>query len=110
MIEAASRAYPELEFRIIDASIGLGTFDEDMLDVVFSNACIQWLPNHPKLLMDMMNLLKPGGVMAVQIPANYDEPIHSIVHSISESEEWRDRLYGTRSVLHDNKIRTVFLK
>ena len=53
MIRAAAQAHPEMDF-----------------DVVFSNACIQWIPNHPKLLREMMQLLRPGGILAVQIPIN----------------------------------------
>lgn len=98
MIEAAAKSYPKLEFRLIDASCELGRLGENTFDVVFSNACIQWLPDHAKLLAEMMKLIRKGGVMAVQIPVNYDEPIHEIIKSISESDEWRDRLSGTRSI------------
>lgn len=98
MIEAAAKTYPDIEFRLIDASCELDKLGENTFDVVFSNACIQWLPNHSELLAEMMKLLKKNGVMAVQIPVNYDEPIHKIIRSISESDKWRDRLSGTRSI------------
>lgn len=98
MIEAAAKTYPDMEFRLIDASHELEKLGENTFDVVFSNACIQWLPNHAELLTEMMKLLKKGGVMAVQIPVNYDEPIHKIIRSISESGKWRDSLSGTRSI------------
>ena len=50
---------------------------------MFSNACIQWIPDHPALLRRMMALLRPGGVLAIQTPMNYEEPIHRIVQEVS---------------------------
>ena len=65
-----------------------GTLDRDF-DVVFSNACIQWIPNHPKLLREMMQLLRPGGILAVQIPINQKEPIHQIIQALAAGEKWK---------------------
>jgi len=58
-------------------------------DVAFSNACIQWIPDHPRLLREMLGLLRPGGVMAVQTPMNYEEPIHLIIEEVTTSGKWR---------------------
>ncbi|MFR6495191.1 MAG: methyltransferase domain-containing protein [Ruminococcus sp.] len=57
--------------------------------MVFSNACIQWIPNHPKLLREMMQLLRPGGILAVQIPINQKEPIHQIIQALAAGEKWK---------------------
>ena len=43
-----------------DASRDFGELDIKF-DVVFSNACIQWVPNHKKLLADIMSVLNDGG-------------------------------------------------
>ena len=43
MIEAAKDDHPDMEFRICDA-LNLPSLGEDGFDVVFSNACIQWVP------------------------------------------------------------------
>lgn len=98
MLEAASKEYPDVKFQLIDASCELNKLGENEFDVVFSNACIQWLPNHSALLADMMKLLKKGGVMAVQIPVNFEEPVHQIIKELSESEEWREKLSNIRSL------------
>ena len=71
MIEKASCDYHDIEFVCMDASSDLGKIS-DRFDIVFSNACIQWIPNHKKLLKDMFGLLTAGGVLAVQIPINYN--------------------------------------
>jgi len=67
MIEAAKDDHPDMEFRICDA-LNLPSLGEAWFDVVFSNACIQWVPDHPRLIRDMLALLRPGGMLAVQFP------------------------------------------
>lgn len=89
MISAAKEKYPDIEFLLCDASKDLGNITEKF-DIVFSNACIQWVPDHPKLLREMISLLKEGGELAVQIPINYDEPIHKIINETVRSEKWRE--------------------
>jgi len=37
----------------------------------------------------MLNLLNKNGVLAVQIPMNFDEPIHKIISEITSSEKWK---------------------
>src|SRR3984957_8199440 len=43
---------------------------DDEYDVVFSNAAFQWLGDHPALLAGCFRALRPGGLLAVQMPAN----------------------------------------
>lgn len=95
MIETAKRDYPNLDFKICDASKDLSLLDHDF-DVVFSNACIQWIPNHSELLKNMIGLLKPGGILAVQTPMNYKEPIHKIIEEIATNEKWKSEFANPR--------------
>lgn len=95
MLEAAIEKYPDMEFILCDASKDLNNIGRKF-DIVFSNACIQWIPDHPKLLREMMSLLKEGGALAVQIPMNYDEPIHRIIGEAVKSEKWRDKFNDPR--------------
>ena len=88
MIAAAKANHPELEFALCDAGRQLPSLGRGVFDVVFSNACIQWIPNHPALLRDMLSLLRPGGVLAVQTPMNYEEPIHRIIAELVAGEKW----------------------
>lgn len=60
MIEKAKKENPDLEFMAFDASRDFGELDIKF-DVVFSNACIQWVPSHKKLLADIMSVLNDGG-------------------------------------------------
>ncbi len=99
MVAAAREKYPDIEFILCDASKDLNKLNRKF-DIVFSNACIQWVPEHPKLLREMAALLKKGGELAVQIPMNYDEPIHRIIQESVKSEKWRTssmiRVFSTR--------------
>lgn len=99
MIAKAREDNSDLEFMLLDLNDDLGAH-YDGYDVVFSNACFQWLPDHRGLLPRVFGLLKRGGALAVQIPMNFDEPIHKIIASVSESEEWsgkfpEKRIFGT---------------
>ena len=95
MIATAQRDYPELEFRLFDATGPLSELGGSF-DVVYSNACIQWVPDHPALLRRMMDILAPGGVMAVQIPNNFDAPVHRIIREVVAGPEWKPQFPSPR--------------
>ena len=102
MLEKARSENPDLEFALLDIAGDLGAY-RGKYDVVFSNACFQWLPNHRELFPRVFELLKSGGVLAAQIPMNYDEPIHKIIQRISESPKWsakfpEKRIFGTLTI------------
>ena len=88
MIAAAKQAHPDLQFRQCCVPEELSALGNDY-DVVFSNACIQWIPAHRTLLPQMMALLRTGGVLAVQIPVNHKEPIHQIIQQLATGETWK---------------------
>lgn len=81
MIDAAKASGVVAEFRLFNANEGLGTLGETF-DVVFSNACIQWIPDHAKLLADMFSVLRPGGELAVQIPIQSEQIVHRLIREI----------------------------
>lgn len=91
MVEAARKEHPALEFMQCDVSGPMEELPHDF-DLVFSNACLQWVPDHPVLLPRLMGLLKPGGTLAVQIPMNFKEPIHRIIQRTVELPQWRERI------------------
>lgn len=95
MVSSAKMNYPGLVFRLCDISNELLLLDRDF-DIVFSNACIQWVPNHKKLVKDLFGLLRKGGILAVQIPMNYNEPIHKIISEVSTSQKWKEHFSSPR--------------
>ena len=67
MLGAARRALPEAAFSRADLDgdlSALGSFD-----LVFSNAVLQWLADPGQGLSRLFALVKPGGALAVQVPA-----------------------------------------
>ncbi|MGN0528506.1 MAG: methyltransferase domain-containing protein [Eubacterium sp.] len=88
MIKTAKSNYNDIEFMLFDACKDFDKLN-DKFDIVFSNACIQWIPNHEKLLADMMGILNDGGMLAVQTPMNYKEPIHIIIEKLVSSDKWK---------------------
>ncbi len=88
MIEKAKKENPDIEFVIFDAANDFEKLNTDF-DVVFSNACIQWVPNHKKLLSDMMGILKPNGVLAVQVPVTVEQDMHKVRNNVVKQPRWK---------------------
>jgi trans-aconitate 2-methyltransferase len=51
----------------------------------FSNAALHWLPDHERLLPRLVRLLRPGGVLAVQMPRQFGAPSHQLLHAVAHS-------------------------
>jgi trans-aconitate 2-methyltransferase len=79
---AASLARPgRLEFAVGD----LRAWDPARpVDVLVSNATLQWVPDHLELLPSFVEKLAPGGWIAIQMPGNFDAPTHTILRALSE--------------------------
>jgi len=64
------------------------------VDVIISNAVLQWVPDHFSLLPRWADCLAPGGWLAFQLPGNFDQPSHVVLRELAGSDQWRDRLAG----------------
>jgi trans-aconitate 2-methyltransferase len=64
------------------------------VDVVFSNAALQWLPDHPRLFMRLTRMLSPGGELAVQVPANFDHVSHTLASEVAGEEPFASAMGG----------------
>lgn len=62
------------------------------VDVVFANAALHWVDDHPRVLTHLLGQLTPGGVVAFQVPDNFDEPSHTVVADVVDGGPWRERL------------------
>jgi trans-aconitate 2-methyltransferase len=65
-------------------------------DVIFSNATLQWVGDHAALLPRLMAELAPDGVLAFQVPRNFQEPCHTLIHEIASNGTWAAKLAGIR--------------
>jgi trans-aconitate 2-methyltransferase len=62
------------------------------LDVLVSNAALQWVPEHGDLLGRLVGWLAPGGFLAFQVPGNFGFPSHTILAELCRSPRWSGRL------------------
>ena len=53
------------------------------VDVLVSNATLQWVPGHLSLLPQLVGWLRPGGWLAFQVPGNFGEPSHVILRELA---------------------------
>ncbi|MFI0424190.1 trans-aconitate 2-methyltransferase [Spongiactinospora sp. 9N601] len=87
--KARSHAHDRLAFEVADLREWR---PRRPVDVLVSNAVLQWLPDHRELLPAWVAALAPGGWLAFQVPGNFDEPSHTTVRALCRTPEWRDRL------------------
>lgn len=63
--------------------------DSELYDVVFSNAALQWLPDHAKLFPQLFAHVALGGALAIQIPSSFDRPAHRLLREMAAAIAWR---------------------
>jgi len=85
MLEKARQGLPGVEWIEQDATQDLSPLGG--FDLVFSNAALQWLPEHERVIPNWFGLLKPGGVLAVQLPHNFNNPVHLALRDMAKA--WR---------------------
>jgi trans-aconitate 2-methyltransferase len=61
-------------------------------DLVFSNAAIHWVADHPALLARLTSALSADGQLAVQVPANHDHPSHVVAEEVAAEAPFLDAL------------------
>ena len=57
---------------------------DEPVDVIVSNAALQWVPEHRRLLPGLVQALAPGGWFAFQVPGNFDEPSHQLLQELAD--------------------------
>ena len=67
-------------------------------DLVFSNAAIQWVDNHQRLIPHLFDLVAEGGQLVVQLPSNHHHPSHEIMREIATEAPFRSALSGYRRI------------
>lgn len=85
MLKKAREKYPNMQFEKCNVPDDLG---EESYDLIFSNACIHWIPNHQNLISEIFNKLNKGGTLAVQIPLTQEAPFYKTLFRLIENEKW----------------------
>ena len=61
-------------------------------DVIVSNATLQWVPGHERLVGTWADSLAPDGWLAMQVPGNFDAPSHALMREVAADHPAADRL------------------
>lgn len=89
MVAAGRRAAPGVEWQQQD----LASWNPDRrFDLIYSNAALQWLPDHAGLFPSLMKKVAPGGILAVQMPRNFLAPSHVLIGETALSGTWRSKV------------------
>jgi trans-aconitate 2-methyltransferase len=58
------------------------------VDLVLAAASLQWVPDHAGVMARWAAALAPGGQIAIQVPANAEQPSHSVARAVAEREPY----------------------
>jgi trans-aconitate 2-methyltransferase len=61
-------------------------------DLIFANAALHFLPDHHRLFPRLVRMLKPGGVLAAQMPSTASESSHALMRMVAAEGPWSGRL------------------
>ena len=86
MLAKAAAEHPQIEWQQADLASWRPSAPTD---VIYSNAALQWLGDHPLLFAGLLAGLKPGGVLAVQMPRNFAAPSHLLIFETALDGPWR---------------------
>ncbi len=100
MLEAANKRNPEIHWLKADIA---SWKPQSCYDLIFSNAALQWVPNHESLFCNLLGYVNHSGFLAVQMPYHYTSQLHKIIIEISHQSQWTKRLEGARKALTSHK-------
>lgn len=91
MIAAATEFEGErLTFEVADLREWIKATPAESVDVIVSNATLQWLPDQLDLLPGLVERLRPNGWLAIQIPGNHDAPSHEILRELANTAPYAE--------------------
>jgi trans-aconitate 2-methyltransferase len=88
---AAAAAYARPNLAFVEADIRHWQPDTP-LDLLVSNAALQWLDDHATVLPHLVSVLAPGGLLALQMPTNFRAPLHQLLAEVCALPQWAAQL------------------
>lgn len=67
---------------------------EGSVDLLFSNACLQWVPDQARVIERLTSLLTNGGQIAIQVPSNELHPAYVAVRDLAARSPFDQALEG----------------
>lgn len=102
MVAQARTEVPGLE--VVEADVAdLDSWrPAEPVDVLLSNATLQWVPGHLELLPGLLEQVRPGGCLAFGVPGNFTEPSHTERLALALEPPYAEHTVGVPSpTAHD---------
>jgi trans-aconitate 2-methyltransferase len=75
------------------------------VDLIVSNAALQWVGAHDTLLVHLAAMLEPAGTLAVQLPYHFNDPAHLVIEETKRDPRWQASLAGVG--LHQQSVQPL---
>jgi trans-aconitate 2-methyltransferase len=87
MIDSArTRTHPHVSFAVADLR---DWQPDEPVDVLVSNATLQWVPEHRDLMPRFVSALATSGWLAFGVPGNFSAPSHTLLYDLARDERFR---------------------
>ena len=83
MLKKARAACPGVSFVRAAVPGGLSALGGQPFDLIFSNACLQWIPEPEAVLSALAGRLSPEGTLAVQIPLVQQAAFYRVLRALT---------------------------
>jgi trans-aconitate 2-methyltransferase len=103
MLVSARERLPQASFELSDIATWAPRSTEEAPDLIYANASLQWVPDHAKLIPRLFDALAPGGVLAIQMPDNRQEPTHRLMRAVAAEAPWAEAIGDA------DRLRTLLL-
>ena len=89
MLARAKEAHPKADWQQADFADWAPAAPVELL---YSNAALHWLTGHGELFPRLAGCVAPGGVLAVQMPRNWEAPSHALLYEVARDGQWSEIL------------------
>lgn len=89
MLAEAGREFPKMAWQRADIT---SWRPPGPAGLIYTNAALQWVPDHGQLLPSLVSQLQPGGILAMQVPRHFESPSHLELKELVMQHEWRAKL------------------
>ena len=101
MLASARERLPRARFELSD--IATWAPQDQAPNLIYANAALQWVPDHERLIPRLFAALAPGGVLAIQMPDNREEPTHRLMRAVAAEAPWAEPIGNA------DRLRTLLL-
>lgn len=90
---AQARSSPHPRVRFVEADLR-DWEPAGPVDVLISNAALQWVPGHRRLFPRFVAALTPGGWFAFAVPGNFSAPSHALLRELADDARFASHTHA----------------